>query len=355
MLPDFLPTTKLETTEPRCLPKTRCFADIEPETISWLWPGKIPQGKLTFFAGNPGVGKSIAALDVAARLSRGRDWPDGSHNPEPGKVAIIAAEDDPGDTQRPRLDMLGADVSRIELIEGKFFEDEPEDVSSISLDIIGMTAIRHLDVDLLIVDTFTHFVLGDNSPSEMKQAMRPLVEWAMETNTAVICIEHLNKDSTKMPMHRLLGSVSILGQARAVWGFGRDPQDEERLIMVSMKANLAKNNEALACRLISVDGKDHPRLEWEEAPVMMTAEELFSPPKKSPGQQRACELLKEVMPNGTEYASEVYTQFDEEGLSAATARKALSQLGGTFEKEGFGGRMIWRIPIDSPSPQGEKV
>ena len=352
MIPEF---PKPDPTEPRCLPLTRVFTDIEPEPITWLWPGRLPQGKINFLAGHPGVGKSIVALDIAARVSRGWDWPDGSHNPEPAEVAIIAAEDDPADTIRPRLDMLGADVSRIELIEGRYFENDPEDVASINLDAIGIEAIQHLNVDLLICDTFSHFLRGDYSPSEMKMAMRPLVTWAMDTNTTVIAIEHLNKDSGKSPIHRLLGSVSIIGQARAVWGIGRDPNDEDRVLMVPMKANLARNKGGLACRLISSEGHDHPRLEWEEHPEMMTAEELFSNPKKSPGQERACELLKEVISEGTEYASEVYRRFEEEGLSDASARKTLKQLNGTHEKEGFGGRVIWRIPIDSHTRGGESM
>ncbi|MGQ0635050.1 MAG: AAA family ATPase [Planctomycetaceae bacterium] len=46
-------------------------------SVSWLWPGRIPLGKLTLLVGDVGVGKSLLMLDIAARLSRGLAWPDG--------------------------------------------------------------------------------------------------------------------------------------------------------------------------------------------------------------------------------------------------------------------------------------
>ena len=48
-----------------------CFADIEPQDLRWLWPARIPLGKLTTISGDPGLGKSFLTLDIAARVSRG--------------------------------------------------------------------------------------------------------------------------------------------------------------------------------------------------------------------------------------------------------------------------------------------
>ena len=36
----------------------QCAADISPEAIKWLWPGRVPIGKLTLIAGEAGLGKS---------------------------------------------------------------------------------------------------------------------------------------------------------------------------------------------------------------------------------------------------------------------------------------------------------
>jgi hypothetical protein len=55
---------------------TRCLGDVEPEGVRWLWPGRIPSGKLTILSGDPGLGKSFLTIDLAARVSRGMPWPD---------------------------------------------------------------------------------------------------------------------------------------------------------------------------------------------------------------------------------------------------------------------------------------
>ena len=60
--------------------------------LRWLCPGRLALGTLALFDGDVGLGKSLAALDLAARLSTGRDFPDGSPGPPPSPVLIC-----PGD------------------------------------------------------------------------------------------------------------------------------------------------------------------------------------------------------------------------------------------------------------------
>src|SRR5262249_36843663 len=72
----------------------------EPEAVDWLWPGRMARGKYTLVAGEPGVGKTYMLTDVAARISRGSRWPDGSRA-EAGRVLYLTAEDGIADTIRP--------------------------------------------------------------------------------------------------------------------------------------------------------------------------------------------------------------------------------------------------------------
>ena len=53
-----------------------CMADVVPVPVQWLWPGRIPLGKVSLIAGDPGLGKSLLTIDVAAR---GLDVKDISH------------------------------------------------------------------------------------------------------------------------------------------------------------------------------------------------------------------------------------------------------------------------------------
>ena len=115
-------------THPRPLATERIasvrMADVTPEPVRWLWPGRFALGKLSLIAGEPGLGKSFLTLDMASRVSCGAGWPcDGSVRSDPGGVVLLSAEDDLKDTIRPRLDAAGADCSRIEAMQAIYRPD----------------------------------------------------------------------------------------------------------------------------------------------------------------------------------------------------------------------------------------
>lgn len=80
---------------------------------------RIPLGKLTLLAGDPGIGKSLVSIDIAARVSRGGSWPDSTLILQPlGTVIMFNSEDDLEDTIAPRLDAANADTTQIRSVEG---------------------------------------------------------------------------------------------------------------------------------------------------------------------------------------------------------------------------------------------
>lgn len=94
-------------------------SDVRREKLQWLWPARIPLGKLTLLAGDPGLGKSMVTIDLAARVSRGGCWPDNALLKQPtGSIIMFNAEDDLADTIAPRLDAADADTRQILVIEG---------------------------------------------------------------------------------------------------------------------------------------------------------------------------------------------------------------------------------------------
>lgn len=52
-------------------PIVRRLADVEPETVEWLWEPYIPKRKQTQMIGDPGTGKTWLALAIAANATRG--------------------------------------------------------------------------------------------------------------------------------------------------------------------------------------------------------------------------------------------------------------------------------------------
>ncbi|WP_347246397.1 AAA family ATPase, partial [Thermogutta sp.] len=96
--------------------------DVQPVPVEWLWPKRIPMGRITLLVGKPGEGKSFLTCDFAARITTGTPWPDGSPCPK-GSVLMLTLEDDPADTIRPRLDAMHADVGRVHVLRGLTYRD----------------------------------------------------------------------------------------------------------------------------------------------------------------------------------------------------------------------------------------
>ncbi|MDE2836057.1 MAG: AAA family ATPase [Chloroflexota bacterium] len=84
----------------------------------WLWPNRIPLGKLTLIAGYPSSGKTSIALDIAARVSRGAAAPDQPDALFPSAPVVLALLDDnPKADVLPTLRLFGADLQRVYLAD----------------------------------------------------------------------------------------------------------------------------------------------------------------------------------------------------------------------------------------------
>src|SRR5438128_938851 len=89
-------------TSPATRRALRPLAQTPPRPIEWLWPDRIALGKLSLICGEPGIGKSLIAVFLAAHVSDGEKWPDGSPVPQ-GTVIYLSAEDAAEDTLAPRV------------------------------------------------------------------------------------------------------------------------------------------------------------------------------------------------------------------------------------------------------------
>src|SRR5215217_5599252 len=136
----------------------RLLSEVEPEQVEWLWPGRLPLGKLAVLDGDPGLGKSAVTIDLAARVSAGLELPDGQPC-EPAGVVLLSAEDGLGDTIRPRLDTAGADTERIVALSTVAEAKGGERVISLTRDLaIIEKATRRVGAALVVVDSLTAFL-----------------------------------------------------------------------------------------------------------------------------------------------------------------------------------------------------
>src|ERR1700693_6560041 len=64
---------------------------------------------------DPGMGKSLIAINIAACVSAGHPMPDGTLGIQ-GGVILIAPEDSAEDTIKPRLEAAGGDLTQVLLL-----------------------------------------------------------------------------------------------------------------------------------------------------------------------------------------------------------------------------------------------
>src|SRR5712691_10900062 len=114
--PDAAPAGLPATHTPALI--THCVADVQPEKVEWLWKPYSALGTLCMLDGDPGIGKSLLMLQIAANISQDHPFPDQTGKPTlragaTQNVLIMTREDSLSMTIRPRLDASGADVRRV--------------------------------------------------------------------------------------------------------------------------------------------------------------------------------------------------------------------------------------------------
>jgi putative DNA primase/helicase len=332
------------------------LSGVEPEEVEWLWPSWLALGKLALVDGDPGLDKSAMTLDLGARISAGKAFPDRAKC-EPAGVVLLSGEDALADTIRPRLDAAGADVSRI--LSLATVPDEnghdrylsiPEDISLIE------KGIERVGARLVIVDPLMAFLSGETNShrdQDVRRALAPLAGLAERTGACVLVVRHLNKAPGNNPLYRGGGSIGIIGAARMAFVVGKDPQDENRRVLASTKNNLAKPPKTLMFTL-EEDESGAVRVNWlGESEV--SAHQLLATPREeeyADARSEAMEFLNDVLANGPLAASQVKEEAEEAGISERTLWRAKKVLGVMAYREGeAGGRgkghWFWKLPVAS--------
>ena len=321
-------------------PAITALADVEPESVSWLWHPRIPIGKLTLLVGDPGLGKTWLSLALAAAVSRGWPLPGDDEPREPRDVLFLTAEDGLADTIRPRLDALDACIPRIQALEGIRRKDgRVGNVSLADLDVLEQ-ALNAVRPALLVVDPVQAY-LGAGVDFHRANEIRPLLQGlsalAERFGTAVVAIGHLRKGGADRAIYRSLGSIDLAAAARSMLLVAADPDDESRRLVAHAKSNLEQAGETLAYRL------SEGIFLWDGTSEL-DAEQLARPPAAAPAERprdAAGEWLEAILADGPMSVGTLKEQALAAGMSWRTVERAKTALGIRARKAGFSGGWEW--------------
>jgi RecA-family ATPase len=307
-------------------------SDVKPEKVQWLWLDWIPRREITMLDGDPGMGKSVITLDLAARVTKGWPMPDGSDAQVPPRgVVVISTEDTPSTTIRPRLEAAGADLERVRIIaeisdtHGVVYSPElAQHEAAIE------KAIQDVDAALLIVDPLVASLDAKTDTHKDQQVRRNLTivkRLAVRTSVAVVGLRHFNKAGGGNPLYRGQGSIAFTGAARAVLLTAHDPEDQTQNVLAVAKSNLAVQPPSLRYRL--GPPSETVRVTWEgESP--RTAVDLLVDTEDEEGRSKtesAMEFLREELADGRMPTIEVNGKGEKLGFPKRTIERARARLG----------------------------
>jgi putative DNA primase/helicase len=331
-----------------------CGSDLKPQAVRWLWQYWLALGKFHILAGAPGQGKTTIAMAVAAIITIGGRWPDGSRC-EPGNILVWSGEDDASDTLLPRLLAAGADPKRCYFITGTRVNgesvpfDPARDLGQLEAVIQKIGGIR-----LLIVDPVVSAVTGDSHKNtEVRRALQPLVDLAARCDCAVLGITHFSKGGQGTdPAQRVLGSVAFSAVARVVLVAARvksSEEGEETRILARSKSNIGPDNGGFEYRLEQtqpIPGIEASRIAWGRA-VEGTARELLTDPDEQQQDDSgdAVDLLRGELDAMLWTSSDTACEpLKAAGFSKKQIWQASKKLGVIRRKDGMKGGWLWSLP-----------
>lgn len=290
------------------------LSSVRMTAVEWLWPGRVAVGKYCLLCGDPGLGKSIVALDLMARLTTGRPCPEGGAAREPASVVLLSAEDDAADTIRPRFAAAGGDSDRMEILygvrtrmaqtaagrppdqeeedahfpgialeylppfakedhdQGLYPENEHipplaplppppptaeqiERLVSLRRDLAALDKLLdRFPAELVVIDPLTAYFSGSDTfvDAEVRGVMGPVSHFAARRKVGVLGIMHLNKNLGSSMLYRVSGSIAFIAASRVAHLVAPDPKDRARQLVLPLKSNLGPLPAGIAYRITNV-------------------------------------------------------------------------------------------------------
>jgi hypothetical protein len=328
---------------------TRCAAEIAEREVEWLWPGRIPLGMVSIIDGDPGLGKSMISLSLAAAVSRGRPIVAGAPVVGPAAALILALEDSAEHTITPRLRAAGADMKLVHIVEGARRGEGTDRAVSLPDDAgLVRAAILRYGAKLVVIDPIKDYLSGAidaHNDQSTRGALVALKRVALDTGAAVVLLRHLNKKSGEAALYRGGGSIAFGAVARSSMVVGRVPDTADTCALAVAKCNLAPPCPAVAYRVETDGGR--PYVVWGEELEISADDLLPAAPVRATKRVTAADWLRELLAGGPLAAEAVFARGKEQGFSERTLRRAADEIGVSKERAGVQHGSRWCLPAIS--------
>jgi hypothetical protein len=316
------------------------LSDVEPEEVTWLWPARVARRKLNLIVGDPDLGKSKVTLDIASCVTTGQRWPDGGRAAH-GHVVILTAEDGLADTVRPRVDALRGDASEVTVLQA-VREGGREHGFNLARDLPALEqAIVATKAVLVIIDPISAYLGRADSfkDAEVRGVLAPLSALAERTGAAILAVMHLSKNTQRAALYRAQGSIAFVASARSVFAVAKDPEDEDRRLLLPIKLNIAARPPVLAFRHVGLS------LRWDREPVANVDVEAVlrggDDPEEGAALRDAAGFLRQLLTDKDVSAQEVFKEARANGISDRTLKRAKLSVGVRSRKQGSGKDAAW--------------
>lgn len=333
----------------------KCASEIPPEAIEWLWKGWLAKGKLHIFAGQAGTGKTTIAIALAATITTGGRFPDGSQSTK-GSVLVWSGEDSPADTLVPRLMAAGADLNKVHFVDDTTDQNQLRSFDpATDMQPLMYKAASIPDLALMIIDPIVNAVAGDSHKNgEVRRALQPVVDFGEKLKCAVLGITHFSKGGQgKDPLERVTGSLAFAALARIVLATAKlDDGDTSKRIVCRAKSNVGVDHGGFEYDLQEKEvqaGIFSSYALWGEA-IEGTARELLAEPDNryqgdggNSALDDAKEFLSELLADGELAQPQIKKEAKEAGHSWRTVERAKKALGIKSSKSKLDSRWYWRL------------
>ncbi|WP_433965126.1 AAA family ATPase [Tunturiibacter gelidiferens] len=313
------------------------MGDVVEKPITWLWPGYLPSGALTLLAGQASTGKSTLSFGLAATVSNGGHWPDGTRCASPGTVLIWSGEDDLATTVKPRLMAAGAAMNRVGGVKGTIDEQGmklPFDPST-DMGKLREAATALGGVALLIIDPIVSAVTGDmNKANDVRRSLQAVVDFASEFGCAIIGITHFAKNTQgKRTTDRVLGSQAFAALARMVLVTAKEEDSDER-VFTRDKTNITIEGGGFHYTIEAVPLHSNivgTRVVWGAAiegssRAILSSIEGEDIPQSGKKSEEARNFLYRVLGDGPVPAVQVKSQARAEGIAPVTLQRVKESM-----------------------------